>query len=98
MEILSGMILLLQVVISIQIMLVGKQVLQRIGVLEGNFTEMVVLPDKASTVPIKENGTKKVQQTFENGMSDRVQALPENPSGKESQEALINEVLSEVFS
>jgi len=72
-------------VISIQIMLVGKQVLQRIAVLESK------LPDTPKTEK------EKIQQDgplFE--QEGMVSKQPEWPVDKP--EVLINEVLSEVFS
>jgi len=85
MEVLLGMMLLLQTVISIQIMLVGKQVLQRIAGLE------MKLPDASKA---EEEMNRQDGQLFEQ----------EKPVQKQSEwqgdkaEALINEVLSEVFS
>lgn len=85
MELLIGMMLLLQIVISIQIMLVGKQMLQRISGLEA---EMI------GACGVKE----------ETDWTDEKCVLHEEPVKKEQNlsgdkaEALINEVLSEVFS
>ena len=85
MEILSGMIVLLQVVISIQIMLVGKRVLQRIDALETKMTYT----------------GKKDEETMqeEEPLSIQGECVKEavHMSGDKA-EALLNEVLSEVFS
>lgn len=87
MEILSGMILLVQVVILIQIMLVEKQVLQRIGALEAKIND-------------SEEGTiaGDALKLSDVEMESMAQEQPENSREKEEQEALLNEVLSEVFS
>ena len=85
MEVLLGMMLLLQTVISIQIMLVGKQMLQRIAGLE------MKLPDASKT---EEEMHRQDGQFFE--QEKPVQTQSEWQGDKA--EALINEVLSEVFS
>lgn len=85
MEVLLGMMLLLQIVISIQLMLIGKQVLQRITALE------MKMPD----IPKKE---EEMLQWEEMPLEQvkMVEKQPEWPVDKP--EVLINEVLSEVFS
>ncbi len=85
MELLIGIMLFLQIVISIQIMLVGKQMLQRIAGLEMKMTGACGLKMETDRTDEKcilhEESVKKEK----------------NLSGDKA-EALINEVLSEVFS
>lgn len=84
-ELLLGVILLLQIVISLQIMLMRKQVLQGIGGLE-----------------MKLSGVQKPEE--EKSQTEKTLALREKPAENgqnlsgDKAEALINEVLSEVFS
>ena len=85
MEVLLGMMLLLQIVISIQIMLVGKQVLQRIAVLESK------LPDTPKTEK------EKIQQ--DGPLFEQEEIVPKQQEWPvEKPEVLLNEVLAEVFS
>lgn len=87
MEFLIGIILLLQVVVSIQIMLIGKQMLQRMEALEKNFSR--------NTEVLEEKGVLEV-------VNDEAKSCESGSSGAEkdrkNQEELLNEVLSEVFS
>ena len=88
MEILSGMILLLQVVILIQIMLVGKQTLQRIADLEAK------IPNMCSVEEVQEKKMPPEEGAFE--QNELIKKEPNLSANKA--EALLNEVLSEVFS
>jgi len=84
-ELLLGVILLLQIVISLQIMLVGKQVLQGIGGLEMKLSGVRELDEEK---PQTEKTLILQEKPAENGQNLSV----------DKAEALINEVLSEVFS
>lgn len=98
MEILSGMILLLQVVILIQIMLVGKKVLQRIGVLDHNVNSLTERMENLQIFGRKEVVTEEKQGVPDGEEKKRIAVPVEKTQEKESQEALLNEVLSEIFS
>lgn len=98
MEILLGMILLLQVVTSIQIMLVRKQVLQQIGTLEKKVIETTESAKSVSVVGTEGTIIKETQHLPEYDMRAQTQELSEKTRAQASQETLLNEVLSEVFS
>jgi len=85
MEVLLGMMLLLQIVISIQIMLVGKQVLQRIAGLEMKLSDVPETEEEPKRQPVPLFEQEKPVQNQSEWQGDKA-------------EALINEVLSEVFS
>lgn len=101
MEILMGIILLLQVLALIQLMLAHRQVLQRIR-------EVTEKLDAMKTADVfqkdgKTNSEKKFKKTGESIPQEEYRDLQqenreEDIKQKEAQEALINEVLSEVFS
>lgn len=95
MELLLGMILLLQVLILIQSMQAGKQVLQRIETLETNLTKMEKQSDDGC---VEEKGVKKESPSPDDEKRDMEPDSTRKQKEKESQEALLNEVLSEVFS
>ena len=96
MGILLGMTLLLLVVISIQIMLVEKRVLQRIGALEVELSKMEELPKRTR---IEIGGQKKEEQMQKSDVTaDMARETEAKVREKESPEDLLNEVLSEVFS
>lgn len=98
MEILSGMILLLQVVISIQIMLMGKQMLQRLGALEGKIDSEKKYVDNLTEMN-KEEGTSKASQAERKLLCEAENyEVPEKIPENIFREELLNEVLSEVFS
>ena len=94
MEILLGMILLLQVLVSIQLMLFHRQMLQQIKKVEHKL-ESIDTQKKSNSIEggkmeeEGENGESLLQSGMENGERQR---------RKEDPEVLINEVLSEVFS
>ena len=94
MEILLGMILLLQVVILIQIMHRGNLWLQRLERLEKIIDEKIEWKERMQT-------TETVGCVM-GDLQPEQQVLQENQTiekkEKVSQEALLNEVLSEVFS
>ena len=94
MEILVGMTLLLQLFMSIQIMRMRKKVLQKIKELSEELGEIKVLNCKNSKK--EEEKTAAENKNIEIGQVEK-EAEDKNIQ-KSAQEALINEVLSEVFS
>lgn len=87
MEFLIGVILLLQVVVLIQIMLIGKQMLQRMEVLGKNFSRNTELLEEKGVLEVADNEVKSCESDSSGAKKDR-----------KNQEELLNEVLSEVFS
>lgn len=87
MEIILGIILLLQVLVSIQIMLFNKQML--LG-FEKNEQRLKELEERISS---KESKNREMRETVQREKKE----FQEQIITKEVQEALINEVLSEVF-
>ena len=85
MEAIMGMMLFLQILIVIQIMLMGKQVLQRMTEIEEK------IPDIQK---IEKEKTREDEPTF---VQEKTMEIKRNFS-KDKAEELINEVLSEVFS
>ena len=86
-EIILGIILLLQVLVSIQIMLFNKQML--LG-FEKNEQRLKELEERISS---KESKNREMRETVQREKKE----FQEQIITKEVQEALINEVLSEVF-
>lgn len=97
MEILLGMLLLMQVLVSIQIMLSYRRVLQQLEKLESRINK---LPETIDRKEIRgASGLNEVDGLEEN---NELNLLLDKKAEygivkKEAQEALINEVLSEVF-
>lgn len=98
MEILLGMILLLQVLASIQRMLAHKEVLQQINkqsekvdVILENIHEWIEIKEERA---VESNCCRTESETSEQYVGENVNTVKK----KDAQEALINEVLSEVFS
>lgn len=87
MEFLIGVILLLQVVVLIQIMLIGKQMLQRMEVLGKIFSRNTELLEEKGVLEVTDNEVKSWESDSSGAKKDR-----------KNQEELLNEVLSEVFS
>lgn len=87
MEFLIGVILLLQVVVLIQIMLIGKQMLQRMEVLGKIFSRNTELLEEKGVLEVTDNEVKSWESDSSGAKEDR-----------KNQEELLNEVLSEVFS
>lgn len=98
MEVLSGLILLLQVVISIQIMLMRKRMLQRMAGVEKKIDDAVKRANNTSEQNQKESIAEDL--TLEQKAFCQVKNCkePEKSLQNVSREALLNEVLSEVFS
>ena len=90
MEYIWVVLLLLQIVISIQIMLTGKKVLQRIEELEAKISDV---PEREDEMAQIENAQITEQIFAQEKSAPKGQALAGNNA-----ESLINEVLSEVFS
>lgn len=100
MEVFLGMIMFLQVFVSIQIMLAHRQTLQRLKKMENSIKETLEKditiikkeeknPDLDRDVKSSENIFSLEQEKKENECEQSEKELPEN---------LISEVLSEVFS
>ena len=98
MEVLLGMILLLQVLASIQIMLVHRQMLQQIN--KQSEKMEVIFTRMQEHVECEEESTIESQHIMT--AAGTLEAVPgeitKAAKKKDVQEALINEVLSEVFS
>lgn len=98
MEVLLGMIMLLQVFVSIQIMLAHKQVLQRLKKVEDSMKETLekdLIKETENTSDLCGDVKTPEKELFlecEQGEEECVQYRKEAP------ESLISEVLSEVFS
>ena len=90
MEYIWVVLLLLQIVISIQIMLMGKKVLQRIEALETKWSDV---PGQAADMAQNENLQTMERIFVQEESAPKGQELSVNHA-----ESLINEVLSEVFS
>ncbi len=98
MEVFLGMILLLQVFALIQNMLTHRQMLQRIKKQEKTIEAFLEQIQKEK-IEQKEEEVFKNQKAGESYILEKGQAEPtEEEKQKAAQEALINEVLSEVFS
>ncbi|MBR5565395.1 MAG: hypothetical protein IKW08_04430 [Roseburia sp.] len=97
MEVLLGMIMLLQVFVSIQIMLAHKQVLQRLKKMENSIKEtlekdVIEEEENSSDLCGDEKSTEKVLFLECDQEEKKFETYK-----KEAPESLINEVLSEVF-
>ncbi len=93
MQILIGMILLLQLVILIQIMQTKKQMLQ---LSEVQLEKMNTLLNKESA-DLENPVFEKIENNFELP-EERQKLTPDSENKKSQQEILLQEVLSEVFS
>lgn len=87
MEFLTGMMLLLQVVVSIQIMRMGKRMLQRMEILEKKLSCNTELPEVKDILEVKDDEKKDCEP-------DSIR----DDERRKNQEELLNEVLAEVFS
>ena len=100
MEVFLGMIMFLQVFVSIQIMLAQRQTLQRLRKMENSIKETlekdVMIIKKEENNPNLDGDVKSSENVF---LLEREKEENEcEQSEKESPENLISEVLSEVFS
>lgn len=96
MEILAGIIVLLQVILLIQLMHIRRKMLQQIKVQNEKLD--VIL--EAASIRIKSKKRDSLEADIEekeNGDFVFKEAVTEEKEHKMAQEALINEVLSEVF-
>lgn len=97
MEVLLGMIMLLQVFVSIQIMLAHKQVLQRLNKMENSIKETLekdIIKEEENNSDFGGDEKSSEKALF---LEREQEEKKFEPYKKEAPESLINEVLSEVF-